>query len=72
MSDIERKDEEPEVEGHLSDDVERQAHPAPERLPHGRTGRPFAEGEEEGAEVEGHYMRSGPERQGRGPERLSS
>ena len=69
MSDVERKDEQPEVEGHLQDEEERRPHLAPERAAarqgharqgHARQGHPAVE--EEGAEVEGHFYRQGPER----------
>ena len=68
MSDVERKDEQPEVEGHLQDEEDRRPHLAPERAAarqgHARQGRPAVE-EEEGTEVEGHFFRSGPERHAR-------
>lgn len=67
MSDVERKDEQPEVEGHLQDEEERRPHLAPERAAsrqgHARQGHPAVE--EEGAEVEGHFYRQGPERHAR-------
>ena len=62
MSDVERKDEQPEVEGHLQDEEERRPHLAPERAA-ARQARPAVE--EEGTEVEGHFLKLGPERHAR-------
>jgi hypothetical protein len=70
MSD-ERKDQEPEVEGHITPEGEDRIHYGTERQPHGRQshGRvPAAHSEEEGPEVEGHRYYFGPDRAA-GPER---
>ncbi len=82
MTDVERTEEQPEVEGHVAPEGEDRMSHSPERLnqgperqPHGRTGHGrtgHPNSEEEGSEVEGHVFARGPERGAHGPERLSS
>jgi hypothetical protein len=64
MSDVERKDEQPEIEGHLQGDEERRPHLAPEgesdRSGHRRNAKPLSE--DEGPEVEGHLRYFNPDR----------
>ncbi len=75
MTDVERTEEQPEVEGHVASEGEERMNQGPERQPHGRTGHGrtgHPNSEEEGSEVEGHVFARGPERGAHGPERLSS
>ena len=66
MTDIDRTEDQPEVEGHVVPEGEERLNSSPERLNSGperlnsRTAHPNSE--EEGAEVEGHRFFSGPER----------